>query len=83
MSIKYSVIHYFLVEWVNAFPPLQRDARKTTDDLNIFWLAEKRNYLFGLSEYRTNLNETRVMCIAGLLAPDQLPHSCPTVVKCA
>ena len=64
-------------------PPLQRDARKAMADLTIFWLAEKRNSLLGLSGDRTNLNDAWALCIAGLLAPDQLPHFCPTVVKCA
>ena len=44
MLIKYSVIHYFLVEKVNA--SLQRDPRNTTADLVIFWLVEKRNSLW-------------------------------------
>ena len=44
MLIKYSVIHYFLVEKVNT--SLQRDPRNTTADLVIFWLAEKQNSLW-------------------------------------
>jgi hypothetical protein len=62
-------------------PSEKRDARKNMANLDIFWLAEKTNSLLELSGDRNSLSDAWALCLAGLMAPDQLPLRCPTVVR--